>query len=324
MRYVSLFSGIGGFEVAIHKKYGKKATCVAYSEIHKPAIDEYGRHYPGHNNLGDINNVKKKDIYGLGHIDLLVGGFPCNDLSSAKYTKRDGLDGSKSGLFWVMLQVIQWLLKKNPNLKIIIENNASMSNAWRDIITNELSSLFNKPVYCNYFDSSQWVVQRRRRYYWTLTDVPEYTGPLLQTMSDVLVPLNEAKKHLLSDKAIGYLNSNPAYLHTKNNGFVVKKYKNVFYKDPVSYGTRLYDRGSSSLDSYIRCINTNKQSAFILDYRVCPNNKYFIPRYLTKTEINKLFYFPDKYVSHDKYSAYMKLYGMSVVVPVIYYILFHI
>jgi len=324
MRYFSLFSGVGGFEVAIHKQYGKKAVCVGYSEISKPAISEYQRHYPSHRNLGDINNFTKKDITDLGQIDLLVGGFPCNDLSSAKFTNRHGLDGSKSGLFWVMLKVIKWVLVKNPNLKIIVENNASMAHKWRDIITLELSKAFKKKVFYNYFDSSQWVIQRRRRYYWTLSPIPVYSGPRIQTMRDILVPFSQAKGHILSDKAIGYLNSSPTYLQSKKNGFVVEKYNNVYYKVPILYGTRLCDRGSSTLDSYIRCIDTNRQNAFILDYRVCQKNKYFIPRYFTKTEINKLFYFPDNYILHDKYSIYMRMYGMTVVPVVISYILNHI
>ena len=113
-------------------------------------------------------------------------------------------------------------------------------------------------------------------------------------------------------------------MHKQRSGFVIKSHKSAFYKDPVAYGTRLCDRGSSSLDTYVRCINTNKQSAFILDYRVCPQKRYFIPRYFTKTELNKLFYFPDNYVLNDKYTVYTKLYGMSVVPPVIHHILCHL
>lgn len=60
MRYLSLFSGIGGFEVAIHQVFGHQAKCVGYSEIDKHAIAEYGRHYPSHKNLGDITKIKER------------------------------------------------------------------------------------------------------------------------------------------------------------------------------------------------------------------------------------------------------------------------
>lgn len=65
MRYLSLFSGIGGFEVAIHQFYEEKrekedAICVGYSEIDKHAIAEYARHYPDHHNLGDVTKLKKR------------------------------------------------------------------------------------------------------------------------------------------------------------------------------------------------------------------------------------------------------------------------
>jgi site-specific DNA-cytosine methylase len=245
-----LFSGIGGFEYAINEHYKKRATCVGYSEISKPAIEEYERHYPNHKNLGDVTMLKKSDIESLGKIDMCVGGFPCNNLSSANSSNRVGLDGSKSGLFWVMLKLMKWMLVKNPHMKVIIENNASMSHKWRDIITQELSKTFKKHVYCNYFDSSQWVVQRRRRYYWTLVPIPEYTGPRIQSMADILVPLSNASKHLVSDKMINCLNQSPDYL-TQKYGHVVSKHNNSYRLERVAYPTRWITRYSTNLDPYI-------------------------------------------------------------------------
>lgn len=323
MRYVSLFSGIGGFEYAIKEHFKKKAVCVGYSEISKPAIEEYERHYPNHNNLGDVSLLKKKDIESLGKIDLCVGGFPCNNLSSANSSNRVGLDGSKSGLFWVMLKLIKWMLIKNPQMKIIIENNASMSHKWRDIITLELCKTFKRRVYCNYFDSSQWVVQRRRRYYWTLSPITEYTGPRIQTMSDILAPLSDVgKNHLVSDNMINCLNQSPDYL-TQKYGYVISKYQNssLYIQEKVDYPTRWITRYSTSLDPYIRCITTSKTNCILLDYRVSDSKRFFIARYFTKIELGRLFMYPDNYVASDAMTRYHKLYGMSVIPCVIKYIL---
>ena len=50
MKYISLFSGIGGFEVAIHRKW-PNAVCLGYSEIKPSAIKVYETHFPDHINI---------------------------------------------------------------------------------------------------------------------------------------------------------------------------------------------------------------------------------------------------------------------------------
>lgn len=68
--YVSLFSGIGGFEQALNKLGG---TCVMASEIDKFANQSYEVLY-GHKTVGDVTKVSAEDV--PDH-DVLVGGFPC-------------------------------------------------------------------------------------------------------------------------------------------------------------------------------------------------------------------------------------------------------
>ena len=109
MKYLSLFTGVGGFEVAINEVL-EKAECVGYSEIDKFANQTYLKNFPEHAglNLGDVERfvfdvVKNKLVVNeyrvnlLPDFDLLVGGPPCQDLSIAK-GKRDGLNGEKSKL----------------------------------------------------------------------------------------------------------------------------------------------------------------------------------------------------------------------------------
>ena len=318
MRYLSLFSGIGGFEVAIHQH--ASATCVGYSEIDKHAIAEYERHYPDHTNLGDVTNITKKDIDKLGKIDLIVGGFPCNDLSSANLSNRKGLDGDKSGLFWTMLKIIKWSLSNNPDLQIIIENNASMANKWRDIITSELTGLFKKQVYCNFFDSSKWVAQRRRRYYWTLKEIPDYKGKKLHTMSKTLDPVKTDFEYMTST-LINYFNKDP--FKRAGNSFIVIDGGNggeSCEMKEVPYQTRWKTRSSSTQNNYIRCINTQTHDNTIFDYRMRKPNTFSV-RYLTKRELNKCSGFPTNYVHNKSKTVYVKLYGMTVVPPVVLHII---
>lgn len=76
LKYLSLFSGIGGFEVAIHKVF-PNAECIGYSEIKQNAIKVYEHHFPTHHNLGDIMDISEDKIGEIiqNGCDLIVGGF---------------------------------------------------------------------------------------------------------------------------------------------------------------------------------------------------------------------------------------------------------
>ena len=108
MKYLSLFSGIGGFELAI----GNRGKCVGYSEIDKYAIKVYERHFK-HENFGDIQNIKARD---LPDFDLLVGGFPCQAFSIAG--KRRGFDDPRGNIFFEVARILD---TKRPKL-FLLEN----------------------------------------------------------------------------------------------------------------------------------------------------------------------------------------------------------
>lgn len=108
LRYISLFSGIEAATVA-WSQLGWE--CVAVAEIEKFPCAVLKHHYPNVPNLGDINKITQKQIEALGPIDIVVGGFPCQDLSIAG--KRKGLkhaDGThtRSGLFFKAEQIANW------------------------------------------------------------------------------------------------------------------------------------------------------------------------------------------------------------------------
>ncbi|MDO5769743.1 MAG: DNA (cytosine-5-)-methyltransferase, partial [Psychrobacter sp.] len=103
MRYLSLFSGIEAATVAWE---GLGWECVAVSEIDPFACAVLAHHYPNVPNLGSVTEITQKAITNLGHIDLVVFGSPCQNLSVAG--NRKGLGGDQSGLFFDAIRVIQY------------------------------------------------------------------------------------------------------------------------------------------------------------------------------------------------------------------------
>jgi len=186
MRYLSLFSGIGGFEIAIQSAF-QDAKCIGFSEIDKYSVQTYTKHFPEHHNYGDINTINP---YTLPDYDMLVGGFPCQDLSIAK-SGRKGLDGERSGLFWTMLSILRI---SNPKY-FCFENVASMPKKDRDIITKELGV---EPVMIN---AALVSAQSRKRLFWCNWSVeqPEDRGILLKGILESGIPQNNIKKSYCID-----------------------------------------------------------------------------------------------------------------------------
>lgn len=108
MRFLSLFSGIEAASVA-WVPLGWE--CVAVAEIEPFPSAVLKHHYPKVPNLGDVTKITQQQIEALGHIDVVIYGFPCQDLSVAG--NRKGLkhaDGTntRSGLFYIAANIIKW------------------------------------------------------------------------------------------------------------------------------------------------------------------------------------------------------------------------
>lgn len=133
LRYLSLFSGIEAVSVA-WMPLGWDA--VAFCEVEPFCCSLLKQHYPSVPNLGDIERVDEQTVESLGHIDVVVGGFPCQDLSIAG--KRKGLkdeegNSTRSGLFCEFLRVADACGARFA----VVENVLGLfsSNAGRDFAT---------------------------------------------------------------------------------------------------------------------------------------------------------------------------------------------
>ena len=103
MRFLSLFSGI---EAASEAWTALGWECAGVAEIDPFACAVLTHRHPHVPNLGDITKITEMQIAALGHIDLIVFGSPCQDLSIAG--KQKGLSGERSGLFYPAVDIINW------------------------------------------------------------------------------------------------------------------------------------------------------------------------------------------------------------------------
>lgn len=108
----SLFSGYGGLDLAVSSATGGEV--VWHCEWDDAPSKILEAHYPGVPNFKDVSKV---DWATVPPVDILTGGFPCQDLSIAG--KRAGIKkGTRSGLWLEFANAIEQL---NPRL-VVIEN----------------------------------------------------------------------------------------------------------------------------------------------------------------------------------------------------------
>lgn len=119
MKIGSLFSGYGGLDIAVAAYTG--ATVAWHCEWDDAPSKVLEERYPGVPNYRDVSKV---DWSQVEPVDILTGGFPCQDLSLAG--KRAGLkDGTRSGLWSEFFAAITYL---KPRL-VVIENVRGLLSA---------------------------------------------------------------------------------------------------------------------------------------------------------------------------------------------------
>lgn len=197
---LSLFDGISSGQVALERA-GIPVSKYYASEVDKSAITITMKNYPDTIQLGDVTKWREWDI-DWASVDLLIGGFPCIDVSVAG--KQRGLEGKHSGLFYQYVDILNHIRSLNPNIKFLVEN-VKMKKEFESVITGYLGV---EPVEVN---SNLLSAQNRRRLYWTNWDfkVPEDKGILLEDivhehkdnmsqedLKDYIVPFNNTLKIL--------------------------------------------------------------------------------------------------------------------------------
>ena len=125
MTHGSCFSGIGGFDLGFQR--------VGIETLWQIEIDAFcrrvlERHFP---NARRYQNIKR--VRNLTAVDILSGGFPCQDISSAG--RMRGIDGKRSGLWSEMWRLIRIVRPRY----VVVENVAALLNRGIERVVGNLA-----------------------------------------------------------------------------------------------------------------------------------------------------------------------------------------
>ncbi len=109
----SLFAGVGGLELGLEAALGASVSWQV--EIDRFARVTLAHHWPAADR--SVRDVRAVSSAVLAPVDIICGGFPCQDLSVANAT-GDGLDGGRSGLAIEFLRIVRefrpaWVVAEN-------------------------------------------------------------------------------------------------------------------------------------------------------------------------------------------------------------------
>lgn len=177
MIVLSLFDGMSCGRIAL-QELGIPIEKYYASEVDKFAIQNTMANFPDTIQLGDVRNIVGR---ALGHVDMLIGGSPCQSFSFAG--KRAGMSTAEkveiytlsrylelkaagvqfegqSYLFWEYMRILTELRETNPDILFLLEN-VKMSKKWENVLSEAIGMT---GVHIN---SAVVSAQTRKRIYWT-------------------------------------------------------------------------------------------------------------------------------------------------------------
>jgi DNA (cytosine-5)-methyltransferase 1 len=129
LSFGSLFAGIGGFDLGFERA---GMVCKWQVEIDDYANRVLAKHWPNVHRERDVREVGR---HNLESVDVICGGFPCQDISYAGLGA--GLDGDRSGLFFEAVRVVREL---RPRF-VVLENVAALLTRGLDRVLGTLAEI---------------------------------------------------------------------------------------------------------------------------------------------------------------------------------------
>jgi DNA-cytosine methyltransferase len=330
MNVLSLFNGMNTGRQAL-ENVGIKVNKYYSSEIKPYAIELTQHHFPDTIQVGDVTKWREWDI-DWKSIDLVLSGSPCQDLSIGN-RKRIGLNGSKSSLFFVFVEILEHIKTLNPKVLFLQENVGSAAKIDVGIMSIALG------VYPVRINSSLVTAQLRDRYYWSnirtkqdgmfgdiITDIPQpkdkkimfkdiiTSGTVERVKSKSLLEHTEkgfGHKDKFSIKAQNYLKGREKFgylLVYENKSYQINTSKESGGKQPFMQN-RIYDVRGKSV-ALTECMAHN------IKYLTEDN----IVRLVNKIEMCRLQGFPDDYCDILSTAKAGSLLGDGWTLPIIEHI----
>lgn len=120
LTFGSLFAGIGGFDLGFERAGMKCKWQVELDEYARRVLE---KHWPDVPRYGDIRTITE-----LPYVDVVGGGFPCQDITHAG--KGAGIHGAKSSLWFEMLRIIRMV--RPPY--VVVENSSALCEKGLDTV----------------------------------------------------------------------------------------------------------------------------------------------------------------------------------------------
>jgi DNA (cytosine-5)-methyltransferase 1 len=124
-----LFSGIGGFALGLERA-GMYTRWFAEVDPYASAV--LRKHWPDIPNHGNVRSIRGNSVE---RVDVLCGGFPCQDISNAG--QRAGIDGERSGLWSEYARIVGELRPRY----VIVENVAALLGRGLERVLGDLAAL---------------------------------------------------------------------------------------------------------------------------------------------------------------------------------------
>lgn len=166
MNVGSLFSGVGGLDLGFERQ-GFSISWACDKE--KSCRKILAKHFPNTTIYEDVRTI---DPLKASPVDVVIGGFPCQDLSTGG--QRKGLAGERSGLFYEFIRIVRDMPTR-PSF-VVVENVPGMltSNNGRDfgVVLNEMVKQWSpKSIAWRLLDSRFFGVPQRRERVFVVADL---------------------------------------------------------------------------------------------------------------------------------------------------------
>lgn len=190
LRVLDLFSGIGGFSLGLERTGGFET--VAFCEIEPYPRAVLAKHWPGVPCYDDVRTLTADTLQRDGiAVDVICGGFPCQDISSAGRQQGMG-DGTRSGLWSEVARLVGELRPKFlivENVAALLSGPPKQPGGWFGRVLRDLADIGYDAEWENIPAAAVGAPHRRERV-WLVAHPPQI-GHAGEFLSGSCAPRNE-------------------------------------------------------------------------------------------------------------------------------------